>query len=251
MGIVLPALLCFFPSLISPAFEHGLSIAFDFAIIACLVAAVASLLRGGKYIHHEQAAAQRQTTAAEARPAMSPAEGEAPRAASPRPLQQAPDCPASERADPAAAARVPERLDVVVQRLAHSGLSGPRSRRATPGRFTALAILQASGPLRVGDLAGQAAVAPPTMSRLVDEIIRRGWAQRRVDQTDHRASTISITEAGQAILDAVRHDRTARLAAGLALLEPEETAALLAALSALESLADRIAAAPPRTAQSA
>jgi MFS family permease len=41
----------FFPSLISAPFSSGLAIAFDFAIVACLVAAVASLLRGGKYIH--------------------------------------------------------------------------------------------------------------------------------------------------------------------------------------------------------
>ncbi|HET9080227.1 MAG TPA: MFS transporter, partial [Trebonia sp.] len=46
----------FFPSLIAPAFSHGLSVAFDFAIVACLVAAVASLLRGGRYVHDEQAA---------------------------------------------------------------------------------------------------------------------------------------------------------------------------------------------------
>jgi MFS family permease len=41
----------FFPSLISAPFASGLAIAFDFAIVACLVAAVASLLRGGKYVH--------------------------------------------------------------------------------------------------------------------------------------------------------------------------------------------------------
>jgi MFS family permease len=41
----------FFPSLISGPFQHGLSIAFGFAIAACLIAAVASLLRGGKYVH--------------------------------------------------------------------------------------------------------------------------------------------------------------------------------------------------------
>ena len=41
----------FFPSLISAPFSSGLTIAFDFAIVACLVAAVASLLRGGKYVH--------------------------------------------------------------------------------------------------------------------------------------------------------------------------------------------------------
>jgi MFS family permease len=41
----------FFPSLISAPFQHGLTVAFAFAIAACLVAAFASLLRGGKYVH--------------------------------------------------------------------------------------------------------------------------------------------------------------------------------------------------------
>jgi hypothetical protein len=46
----------FFPSLISSSFHHGLDIAFDFAIAACLVAALASLLRGGRYVHDEHGA---------------------------------------------------------------------------------------------------------------------------------------------------------------------------------------------------
>jgi MFS family permease len=41
----------FFPSLISAPFHAGLDIAFDFAVAACLIAAVASLLRGKQYIH--------------------------------------------------------------------------------------------------------------------------------------------------------------------------------------------------------
>ena len=41
----------FFPSLISGPFQHGLAVAFDFAIAACLIAALASLLRGGRYVH--------------------------------------------------------------------------------------------------------------------------------------------------------------------------------------------------------
>jgi MFS family permease len=44
----------FFPHLISPPFHTALVYAFVFAIVACLVAAFASLLRGGKY-HHAQA----------------------------------------------------------------------------------------------------------------------------------------------------------------------------------------------------
>ena len=41
----------FFPSLISGPFQTGLQIAFDFSIAACMIAAVASLLRGKKYVH--------------------------------------------------------------------------------------------------------------------------------------------------------------------------------------------------------
>jgi MFS family permease len=43
----------FFPSLISPPFHTALIYAFVFAIVACLIAAIASALRGGKY-HHLQ-----------------------------------------------------------------------------------------------------------------------------------------------------------------------------------------------------
>jgi MFS family permease len=48
----------FFPHLISGPFHTALVYAFSFAIVACLVAAVASLLRGGKYHFEEQRAPQ-------------------------------------------------------------------------------------------------------------------------------------------------------------------------------------------------
>ena len=43
----------FFPHLISGPFSNGLDTAFAFAISACLIAAVASLARGGRYTHTE------------------------------------------------------------------------------------------------------------------------------------------------------------------------------------------------------
>jgi hypothetical protein len=46
----------FFPSLISAPFEHGLQIAFGFSIACCLIAALASLLRGKRYVHDVHAA---------------------------------------------------------------------------------------------------------------------------------------------------------------------------------------------------
>ena len=44
----------FFPNLISAPFRSGLHAAFAFAIVACLVAAAASLMRGGRYYDAEE-----------------------------------------------------------------------------------------------------------------------------------------------------------------------------------------------------
>jgi MFS family permease len=46
----------FFPHLISGPFSDGLDAAFVFAIVACLIAAFASLLRGGRYHHVDEPA---------------------------------------------------------------------------------------------------------------------------------------------------------------------------------------------------
>ena len=43
----------FFSALISGPFSDGLTVAFGFAIAACIVAAIASWLRGGKYVYRE------------------------------------------------------------------------------------------------------------------------------------------------------------------------------------------------------
>lgn len=44
----------FFPMLISPSFQQGLRLAFDFAAVITIIAAAASWLRGTKYIHAEE-----------------------------------------------------------------------------------------------------------------------------------------------------------------------------------------------------
>ncbi|MGH9116232.1 MAG: MFS transporter [Acidimicrobiales bacterium] len=48
----------FFPHLIAPSFMKGLREALDFAVAACVLAAIASWLAGGKYVHKEEPAAE-------------------------------------------------------------------------------------------------------------------------------------------------------------------------------------------------
>ncbi|MFD5782087.1 MFS transporter [Streptomyces sp. NPDC058220] len=77
----------FFPALISQPFSDGLSVAFNFAIAACLVAAFASLLRGRRYIHGDRPGAKAATSVTgHPAPAPPPPPSPSPRASSaPRP----------------------------------------------------------------------------------------------------------------------------------------------------------------------
>ncbi|MEV6703865.1 MFS transporter, partial [Streptomyces sp. NPDC051453] len=76
----------FFPELISQPFADGLSVAFDFAIAACVVAAIASMLRGGRYIHDDRVLARPAPLLAPAPPAQTAS----PPAAPPTPRSEGP-----------------------------------------------------------------------------------------------------------------------------------------------------------------
>jgi len=105
------------------------------------------------------------------------------------------------------------------------------------GQLSALSTIVRSGPLRPSELAAIEVAAAPTITRIVAELEARGLVERAPDPDDRRSLFVSCTEAGTALLLEARSDR-ARAAAGiLAELTPEQTAALRAALPALEAAA--------------
>ena len=144
---------------------------------------------------------------------------------------------------------LPGRLGVAVQLLAHAGKQAGRDAgkgsggrgELTPTRLTALSVLAAAGPMRLGGLAARLGVQVSTMSRIVDIMVGSGWVERRPDQADHRACVIALTGAGAALLDSVRQDNATRLAECVAGLGPDDMAVLETALPVLESLAEQVA----------
>jgi DNA-binding MarR family transcriptional regulator len=144
---------------------------------------------------------------------------------------------------------LPGRLGVAVQLLAHAGKqTGKDAAKAgggrgelTPTRLTALAVMAATGPMRLGALASRLGVQVSTMSRIVDIMVTSGWVERRPDEADHRACVIGLTSRGSALLDAVRQDTATRLADCVARLGSDDLAVLEAALPLLESLAQQVA----------
>jgi DNA-binding MarR family transcriptional regulator len=136
------------------------------------------------------------------------------------------------------------RLRVAIARLSRR-LRKHELAGLTPTQLAALATVEQTGPLRLGDLAAAERIAPSTLTRLVSALEEYGYVQRHAVPGDARAWTLAVTARGHEVLDRIRQENTILLADSLLTLSPDQLAALAAALPALEQLAD---GAPPETA---
>ena len=71
------------------------------------------------------------------------------------------------------------------------------------------------GAQRLGSLAHAFGLDPSTITRQVQALEQAGFAQRRTDPTDRRASLLELTSVGAEVLDATREHRRSRLRAAL------------------------------------
>ena len=133
-------------------------------------------------------------------------------------------------------------VDVTRLRVALARLSRRLRRHElaglTPTQLAALATVERSGPMRLGDLAAAEGIAPSTLTRLVTALEESGYVRRYADPSDARASTLAITPRGQEALERIRTESTLVLTASLRLLTPAQRAALADALPVLEQLAE-------------
>ena len=129
------------------------------------------------------------------------------------------------------------RLRVALARLARR-LRKHELAGLTPTQLAALATVERSGPMRLGDLAAAEGIAPSTLTRLVTALEDSGYVRRYADPSDARASTLSITPGGHDTLERLRTESTLVLAASLRLLTPTQRSVLAEALPVLEQLAE-------------
>ena len=145
---------------------------------------------------------------------------------------------ATEQKPPATAPTIDAtRLRVAIARLSRR-LRRHELAGLTPTQLSALATVEASGPMRLGDVAAAEGIAPSTLTRIVTALEDRAYVERCAVPGDARASTLTITARGHEVLERIRHESTAMLAQSLATLRPEQIASLADALPALEQLAE-------------
>jgi DNA-binding MarR family transcriptional regulator len=91
-----------------------------------------------------------------------------------------------------------------------------------------------AGPISLAELAAAEQVRAPTMSRIVDGLVREGLVNRVSNPTDRRMVKISATEAGARLLEEGRERRVRALTRRLDQLAESERRALARGVDLLE-----------------
>jgi DNA-binding MarR family transcriptional regulator len=98
-----------------------------------------------------------------------------------------------------------------------------------PAQLSALSVLVFGGAKTVSELATLEQVRPPTMSRIVDGLVRKKLVQRVEDEADRRTVRVSTTAKGEKLMLAGKERRVKALAARFDALAAAELKTLDAA----------------------
>ena len=103
-------------------------------------------------------------------------------------------------------------------------------------RLSALSVIVFAGPLSLAELAAEEQVRAPTMTRIVDALLKAGLVTRDTDSRDRRMVRIAVTDEGKALLAEGRRRRVGAIASRLSRLAESERRALDRGVELIERL---------------
>jgi DNA-binding MarR family transcriptional regulator len=133
--------------------------------------------------------------------------------------------------------QVAARLDMAAARLLRQTRRSESGGGLSPARLGALAsVAKAGRPLSLAELAAAEQVTAPTMSRIVDSLVREGLLAREQDPQNRRTVRITATGQGQQLLDEGRKASARALVQRLNALGDSEKRALLRGVELMEQI---------------
>lgn len=102
----------------------------------------------------------------------------------------------------------------------------------------AVAVLADGGPLSQNELAKDLRLTKSTVSRLVDQLERRGWVHRRTDEVDTRRRLVELTSEGAKAAEQIAGLRGERLRRLFDRIPERDRDAVLGALDILLEATD-------------
>jgi DNA-binding MarR family transcriptional regulator len=140
------------------------------------------------------------------------------------------------------------RLRSVIHRMARHLNASSTAEGLTPTQASVLGVVSSQGPLGLAALTEIEGLNPTMLSRIVSRLGELGLISRRPDPADLRAVLVEATPEGLRLHKRIRTLRTAALAECLDRLDDAAVDRVVAALPALEALAEelRLDGAQPR-----
>jgi DNA-binding MarR family transcriptional regulator len=128
---------------------------------------------------------------------------------------------------------VANRLRPALLKLARELRRESHALGVTGGQVTLLIQIRRHRGMGVNELAARERISPAAMSGHVDRLEKAGLVTRSPHASDGRRQVLTLTDEGERVLRSVKSRRTAWLAARLKTLEPDELAAIDAAVEPL------------------
>jgi DNA-binding MarR family transcriptional regulator len=137
---------------------------------------------------------------------------------------------------PTSASQTAQLIATIVPRLnrALRGQARPAAGLSMPQFITLRALRH--GPLSAGQLAQRFGVSRPTITRMVDGLVKKGLVERHVGVADRRVALTTLTPSGRQMLEAFEERATRSIAELLATMPPDRLARLDDALADLADL---------------
>jgi DNA-binding MarR family transcriptional regulator len=134
-----------------------------------------------------------------------------------------------------------DRLRAVIGKLSRRLRTTVAAGDLTPSQISVLFTIVRRGPIGVAELAEFEAMNPTMVSRVTTRLGELGLIQRDQRSDDRRSATVAATAAGRRLRQRVHLERSRALSEHVAELSDAERAELLAAIPALEALAEFVA----------
>ena len=122
--------------------------------------------------------------------------------------------------------QVAEALHAAAIRVLRTVRSEDAKAGVGPAQLSALSVLVFGGAKTLGELAAAEQVTAPTMSRVVQNLVAQGLAEREPHEADRRAVRIAASAKGRKLLLAGRERRVRALSSRLEKLDAADLAVL-------------------------
>lgn len=144
-----------------------------------------------------------------------------------------------------------DRLRTAVARIARLVDRQVSGGGMTRTQLSVLTTVARRGPLGISELADIEGLNPTMLSRVLGKLEADGLVSRTATENDRRAVRVQTTPAGRSLHQRLRRQRSQLIAERLTGLPDEQASRLLAALPALESLAEQLKRPEPQPVKAA